>query len=57
MKKYSVVIVTKYYKTIEIEAKDEDLALDKAWEWAETNDTLDGAEIETELYDLEEVTE
>ena len=56
MKKYQVVIVTKYYKTIEIEAKDEDLALDMAWDYADTNDTLDGAEVETELYDLEEVT-
>ena len=55
MKKYQVVIVTRYFKTIEIEAKDEDLALDMAWDWAETNDTLDGAEIETELYDLDEV--
>ena len=57
MKTYQVTIVTKYYKTIEIEAENEDLALDMAWDWAETNDTLDGAEIETELYDLDEVTE
>jgi hypothetical protein len=56
MKKYSVVIVTKYYKTIEIEAKDEDLALDMAWDWAETNDTVSGAHVEVEIYDLEEVT-
>ena len=56
MKKYSVVIVTKYYKTIEIEAKDEDLALDMAWELAENTDTLKGADSETEIYDLEEVT-
>jgi hypothetical protein len=57
MKKYSVVIVTKYYKTIEFEAIDEDDAEDKAWELAENTDTLNGADAETDIYDLEEVTE
>ena len=57
MKKYSVVIVTKYYKTIEFDAIDEDDAEDKAWELAENTDTLKGADVETDIYDLEEVTE
>jgi hypothetical protein len=56
MKKYQVVIVTKYYKTIEIEAKDEDDAEDKAWQFAENTNWVDGADAETEIYDLEEVT-
>jgi len=56
MKKYTVVIVTKYYKTIEIEAENEDEAENKAWEWATTNDTVSGAHVEVETYDLEEVT-
>jgi len=57
MKKYSVVIVTKYYKTIEFEAIDEDDAEDKALEWSNTNDTVSGAEVQVDIYDLEEVTE
>ena len=56
MKKYSVVIVTKYYKTIEVEAKNEDDAENKAWAWAMANDTDHGEDVETELYDLDEVT-
>ena len=56
MKKYQVVIATTYYKKIEIDAENEDLALDMARDYADTNDTLDGAEVETQLYDLEEVT-
>ena len=56
MKKYSVVIVTKYYKTIEFEAIDEDDAEAKADEWANTHDTVSGAWVEVEIYDLEEVT-
>jgi hypothetical protein len=53
MKTYSVVIVTKFYKTIEVQAENEDEADDRAWEWIEKNDALDGADVETELYDLE----
>jgi len=57
MKKYQVGIVTSYYKTIEFEAENEDDAEDKADEWANTNDTVSGAQIQVEIYDLEEVTE
>ena len=57
MKKYRVVIVTKYYKTIEFEAENEDDAEAKADAWANTNDTVDGAWVEVETYDLEEATE
>jgi len=57
MRKYSVVIVTKYYKTIEFEAIDENDAEVKAWELAENTDTLKGADAETDIYDLAEVTE
>jgi hypothetical protein len=53
MKTYSVVIVTKFYKTIEVQAENEDEADARAWHWAEYNDPLHGADIETELYDLE----
>ncbi len=56
MKKYQVVIVTKYYKTIEFDAIDENDAEAKADEWANTNDTVSGAWVEVETYDLEEVT-
>jgi len=56
MKKYQVVIVTKYYKTIEFEAIDENDAEAKADEWANINDTVSGAWVEVETYDLEEVT-
>ena len=57
MKTYSVVIVTKFYKTIEVQAENEEEADSKAWDWTQSNDTLHGADVETELYDLEEVTE
>ena len=56
MKTYSVVIVTKFYKTIEVQAENEEDADSKAWDWVQSNDTLHGADVETELYDLE-VTE
>ena len=53
MNTYSVVIVTKFYKTIEVQAENETDADSKAWDWAQSNDTLHGADVETELYDLE----
>ena len=58
MKKYQLVIVTTFYKTIEIEAENESDAETNAWVWSldEANDALEDAEVETEFHDLEEVT-
>lgn len=52
MKTYSVTVVTKFYKEIEVEAEDHDSARSAAWQWIENNDALHNAEIDTELYDI-----
>jgi hypothetical protein len=57
MKRYQIVIITKHYKTIEVKAKNEEEAEYAAWDWANNNNTLDGADVEIETYDLEEITE
>jgi hypothetical protein len=51
-----MTICTSFYKDIEVQAEDEDAALDEAYEWMEENDALHNAEIETEVHDIEEVT-
>jgi hypothetical protein len=56
MKTYKMVIQTSFYKDIEVQAEDEDAALDAAYEWMEEHDALHNAEIETEVHDIEEVT-
>ena len=59
MKTYTVTVVTRYYKDIQVEAENEYEAQDKGWEWVSRNDPLDGADIDCELYAelVEEVNE
>lgn len=52
MKTYSVTVVTKFYKNIEVEAQDYESAKDAAWDWIEGNDALHNADVDTELYDI-----
>ena len=56
MKTYRMTICTSFYKDIEVQAEDDYKALDAAYEWMEENDAIEGAEIETEVHDIEEVT-
>jgi hypothetical protein len=51
-----MTICTSFYKDIEVQAEDDYKALDAAYEWMEENDAIEGAEIETEVHDIEEVT-
>jgi hypothetical protein len=57
MKTYRMTIQTSFYKNIEVQAKDEDSALDEAYEWMEKNDALEWADQVTEVHDIEEVEE
>lgn len=59
MKTYTVTIITKYYKYIQVEAENEQQAEDKGWEWESMNDSLDGAEVDCDLYaePVEEINE
>ena len=57
MKTYRMTIQTSFYKDIEVQAKDEDSALDEAYEWMEKNDALEWADQVTEVHDIEEVEE
>jgi hypothetical protein len=51
---YTVAIITKFYKYIQVEAEDQDQAEEKVWNWCDNNDAMYMAEIESELYvDLE----
>jgi hypothetical protein len=50
MKTYTVAVVTKHYKYIEVEAENEQQAEDLGWEWVSRNDPLDGADIDCELF-------
>ena len=54
MKKHKVIIVTRFYKTITVDADNYDQAQEAAWNWIEENDALHNASVETDLYDIEE---
>lgn len=55
MKTYSITVVTKFYKPIEVEAADYESARESAWQWVEKNDALHNADVDTELHDIEEL--
>jgi hypothetical protein len=55
MKTYTVTVVTKFYKNIEVEAQDYESAKDAAWDWIERHDALHNADADTELHDIEEL--
>jgi hypothetical protein len=57
MKTYKLTVVTTFYKIITVEAETPEGARIAAWDWCDGNDPLYGAGIETDLYDVEEVTE
>lgn len=50
MKTYEITIVTKFYKTITVEAQNKEDAEDKAWDWVGENDALHNADVDTEIY-------
>lgn len=51
---YTIAIVTKFYKYIQVEAEDQDEAEERVWHWCENNDAMYMADTEAELYvDLE----
>lgn len=50
MKAYEITIVTKFYKTITVEAQNKEDAEDKAWDWVGENDALKNADVDTEVY-------
>jgi len=47
---YTVAIITKFYKYIQVEADDQDQAEEKVWNWCDNNDAMYMADIESELY-------
>ena len=59
MKTYTVTIVTRYYKDIQVEAENEQQAQDAGWDWVSRNDPLDGADADCEVYaeTVEEINE
>lgn len=56
MKTYTLTIVTSFYKTVTVQANNEDEARDAAWDWCEENDAMYKADVDTNIYDIEEVT-
>ena len=51
---YTVAIITKFYKYIQVEADDQDEAEERVWNWCDNNDSMYMADVESELYvDLE----
>lgn len=50
MRAYEITIVTKFYKTITVEAQNKEDAEDKAWDWVGENDALKNADVDTEVY-------
>jgi hypothetical protein len=57
MKTYEIVVRTSYYKTIRVMAKDVQQAREAAWEHIGDNDPTENADVDTDFYDIEEVTE
>jgi hypothetical protein len=57
MKTYEIVVRTSYYKTIRVMAKDAQQAREAAWEHIGDNDPTENADVDTDFYDIEEVTE
>lgn len=57
MKKHKVIVVTRFYKTITVDADNYEQAQEAAWIWIEENDALHNTSVETDLYDIAEVTE
>lgn len=47
---YTVAIITKFYKYIQVEADDQDEAEEKIWHWCDNNDAMYMADTEAELY-------
>ena len=57
MKTYRITVCTKFYKVIEIEADSQEDAEVKAWGYVGDNtDILHNADVDTDFYDIEEVT-
>jgi hypothetical protein len=47
---YTVAIITKFYKYIQVEAEDQDQAEERVWNWCDNNDAMYMADVESELY-------
>ena len=47
---YTIAIVTKFYKYIQVEADDQDEAEEKVWHWCDNNDSMHMTDVESELY-------